>query len=171
MFGTLKGAASKCSDGFRRAVSGADQTALTCHCYRVPFQRMLGLNRRKLCGSKPGRRCADTYNRTGIGHIVPRRLSRITVLMPGCVAGMADRSDNVIGRQSGWASTLPMLRRARQPSPYEIPDRHGRRAGTATEMVATEEHPVWDEAYWPLGSPRVEDPRSLLRSTRERRNC
>ena len=114
MFGTFKGAASKCSDGFRRAVSGADQTALTCHRYRVPFQRMLGLNRRKLRGSKPGRRCADTYNRTGIGHIVPRRLSRITVLMPGCVAGMADRSDNLIGRQSGWASTLPMLRRARQ---------------------------------------------------------
>ena len=34
--------------------------------------------------------------------------------MPAFVTGMADRSDNVIGRQSGWASTLPMLRRARQ---------------------------------------------------------
>ena len=114
MIGTLKGAASKCSDGFRRAVSGADQKALTCLRYRVPFQRMLCLNRRKLRGSKPGRRCADTYNRTGIGHIVPRGFPRRAVLMPAFVTGMADRSDNVIGRQSGCASTLPMLRHARE---------------------------------------------------------
>jgi hypothetical protein len=67
-----------------------------------------------LRGSKPGRRCADTYNRTGIGHIVPRGFPRRAVLMPAFVTGMADRSDNVIGRQSGCASTLPMLRHARE---------------------------------------------------------
>lgn len=34
--------------------------------------------------------------------------------MPAFVAGIADRSDKVIGRQSGCASTLPMLRHARE---------------------------------------------------------